>query len=94
MEGNIARNLMRLPQLMSVFGNSMAISHEVSGEIASALFAAKERSPEELDELKKIVFQIYSTLEQSAVEGRTTKQPSAAAATAAAIPSSKSSESI
>lgn len=42
----------------------MAISHELSGEIAAALFAAKERSPHELDGLKEIVFEIHSTLEQ------------------------------
>ena len=45
-------------------GNSMAISHELSSEIAAALFAAKERSPHELNDLKEIVFEIHSTLEQ------------------------------
>ncbi len=42
----------------------MAISHELSSEIAAALFAAKERSPHELNDLKEIVFKIHSTLEQ------------------------------
>ncbi len=41
----------------------MPISHELSGEIASALFAAKERSPEELKDLKEMVFEIHSTLQ-------------------------------
>jgi hypothetical protein len=42
----------------------MAISHELSSEIADALFAAKERSPRELNDLKEIVFKIHSTLQQ------------------------------
>jgi hypothetical protein len=43
---------------------SMAISHELSSEIAAALFTAKERSPRELNDLKEIVFKIHSTLQQ------------------------------
>ncbi|MBA3515217.1 MAG: hypothetical protein H0T77_12685 [Pyrinomonadaceae bacterium] len=42
----------------------MAISHELSGEIATALFAAKERSPRELNDLKEMVFAIHATLER------------------------------
>lgn len=42
----------------------MSISHELSGEIAAALFAAKERSPRELNDLKDMLFEIHSTLEQ------------------------------
>jgi hypothetical protein len=42
----------------------MAISHELSSEIADALFAAKERSPRELNDLKEIVFRIHSALQQ------------------------------
>jgi len=42
----------------------MAISHELSSEIADALFASKERSPRELSDLKDIVFKIHSTLQQ------------------------------
>jgi hypothetical protein len=41
----------------------MAISHELSSEIAAALLTAKERSPGELDDLKKMLLQIHSTLE-------------------------------
>jgi len=48
----------------------MAISHELSSEIAAALFAAKERSPHELNDLKEIVFKIHSTLEQFSDEDR------------------------
>ena len=42
----------------------MAISHELSSEIATALFTAKERSPRELHDLKEMVLQIHFTLEQ------------------------------
>ncbi|MGH9970129.1 MAG: hypothetical protein ACREBG_20365 [Pyrinomonadaceae bacterium] len=42
----------------------MAISNELSSEIATALFAAKERSPRELSDLKDMVFEIHSTLQQ------------------------------
>ncbi len=42
----------------------MAIAHELSSEIATALFSAKERSPRELNDLKEVIFKIHSTLEQ------------------------------
>jgi hypothetical protein len=42
----------------------MAISHELSSEIADALFTGKERSPRELNDLKEIVFKIHSALQQ------------------------------
>lgn len=48
----------------------MAISHELSGEIATALFAAKERSPRELDDLKEMVFAIHATLERLGHDAR------------------------
>jgi hypothetical protein len=48
----------------------MAISHELSSEIAAALFAAKERSPRELNDLKEIVFEIHTTLERLTDEER------------------------
>ena len=44
----------------------MSISHELSGEIAAALFDAKERSPRELKDLKDMLFKIHSTLEELA----------------------------
>ena len=55
---------------VQVAGDSMAISHEISSEIAAALFAAKERSPHELNDLKEIVFKIHTTLEQFSDEDR------------------------
>ena len=51
----------------------MAISHELSSEIAAALFSAKERSPRELNDLKDMVFRIHSTLEQLSDEDRTAR---------------------
>ena len=42
----------------------MAISHELSTEIATALLAARERSPRELHDLKEMLLQIHSTLER------------------------------
>lgn len=48
----------------------MAISHELSGEIATALFAAKERSPRELNDLKEMVFAIHATLERLGDDAR------------------------
>lgn len=48
----------------------MAISNELSGEIATALFAAKERSPRELHDLKDMVFEIHSTLQRLAENAR------------------------
>lgn len=50
----------------------MAISHELSSEIATALFTAKEKSQSELLDLKEMVLQIHSTLEQLGDKANTT----------------------
>lgn len=50
----------------------MAISHELSSEIATALFTAKEKSESELLDLKEMVLQIHSTLEQLGDKANTT----------------------
>jgi len=42
----------------------MAISHELSSEIAAALFTDKERSPGEMNDLKEMVLQVHTALEQ------------------------------
>lgn len=42
----------------------MAISHELTSEIATALFSSKERSPRELSDLKDAIFKIHTALEQ------------------------------
>ncbi len=49
--------------VLASFGERMAISHEISSEIATALLAAKERSPHELHDLKEMLLEIHSTLE-------------------------------
>lgn len=48
----------------------MAISNELSSEVATALLAAKDKSPEELTDLKSLVLQIHSTLRQMELEAR------------------------
>ena len=48
----------------------MAISHELSSEIATALLAAKDRSPRELADLKEVLLRIHSTLQRLTDEAR------------------------
>ena len=48
----------------------MTISNELSSEVATALLAAKDRSPEELTDLRSLVLQIHSTLRQMDLEAR------------------------
>jgi hypothetical protein len=48
----------------------MAISHELSSEIATALLAAKNRSPRELEDLKEVLLLVHSTLQRLADEAR------------------------
>ena len=49
----------------------MAISNELSSEIAAALFASKERSPRELKDLRDMLFKVHSTLEELRKKGHT-----------------------
>jgi len=49
----------------------MAISHELSSEIAAALLAAKDRSPRELQDLKEVLLIIHSTLQRLTEAART-----------------------
>jgi hypothetical protein len=61
----------------------MAISNELSSEIAIALLSKKERSPEHLNDLKNILFEVHSTLQsltEAALRKRTDIRPSAKAA--------------
>ena len=41
----------------------MAISHEVSSEIAAAILERRDRSPNEMLKLKEMLLQVHSTLE-------------------------------
>jgi hypothetical protein len=54
----------------------MAISNELSSEIANAILAAKERTPGELDRLKEVVFQVHLTLQQMTREERAARHKS------------------
>ena len=61
----------------------MAISNELSSEIAVALLANQERSPEELNNLKVILLEVHSILQslnEEANRQRTEKALSAKAA--------------
>ena len=44
--------------------NAMAISHELSSEIAAALIAAKDKTPREREDLKATLLIIHSTLQR------------------------------
>jgi hypothetical protein len=58
----------------------MAISHELSSEIATALLTFKDRSPRELEELKETLLLVHSTLQSLSDEARAgrVKPPTAA----------------
>lgn len=47
----------------------MAISNELSSEIAAALLQEK-KSPKELEKLKEVVLEVHSTLQQMSREAR------------------------
>jgi hypothetical protein len=42
----------------------MAISNELSSDIANAILLSKDRSPTERDKLKKVIFEIHTTLQR------------------------------
>lgn len=48
----------------------MAISHELSSEIAMALLSAKDRSPRELEDLKQTLLLVHSTLQRLTDDSR------------------------
>jgi hypothetical protein len=63
----------------------MAISHELSSEIATALLAAKDRSPRELEDLKQTLLLVHSTLQRLTDDARAdSAKPQSAARQAAA----------
>lgn len=47
----------------------MAISNELSSEIAAAILAEK-KTPQELHQLKEIILQVHSTLQKMSNEAR------------------------
>jgi len=56
----------------------MAIYHELSSDIATAILSATKRSPRELDDLKKIVLQVHLALQQMTEEARNARRKPAA----------------
>ena len=62
----------------------MAISNELSSEIATAMLTARERSPEELSKLKKVLLEVHTALQSMTEEyrlERLNKAPEVKAAT-------------
>ena len=59
---------------MPDIGESMAISHELSSDIATAILSSKKRTPGELNDLKKIVLQVHSTLQQMTEDVRAARR--------------------
>jgi hypothetical protein len=53
-----------------LLAHRMTVSNELSSDIASAILAAKERSPRQLSELKEIVLRVHSTLQELAEKER------------------------
>ena len=49
----------------------MAISNELSSDIAAALIAANARKPDHLHELKEILIEVHSTLQRMTEQSRT-----------------------
>lgn len=50
----------------------MAISNELSSEIAAAILVEK-KTPQELDELKDVILRVHTTLQQMSEEVRETR---------------------
>jgi hypothetical protein len=61
----------------------MAISNELSSEIATALLTAKDRSPEELSRLKNVLLEVHTALQSMTEEYRSERENKAASAKAA-----------
>jgi hypothetical protein len=57
----------------------MTISNELSSEIAVALVAAKDKQAAEVNDLKKILLEVHSTLQKLTEQSRNTRAHSSAA---------------
>jgi hypothetical protein len=49
----------------------MAISNELTSDIAAALIAATDKRPDHLHELKEILIKVHSTLQRMTEQSRT-----------------------
>ena len=59
----------------------MAISNELSSEIAAAILAEK-KTPQELNQLKDIILRVHSALQKMSEDARTTRFKTRARSTA------------
>jgi len=57
----------------------MAISNELSSDIAVALIAAKAQQPDQLNDLKEILIEVHSTLQELTEQSRSVRSFSMAA---------------
>ena len=62
-------NLQKLHLDRSWFHLNMAISNELSSDVAVAILA-NEKSPQELEKLKDIILEVHSTLQKMSEETR------------------------
>jgi len=58
----------------------MAISNELSSDIAVALIAANAKKPDQLHQLKEILIKVHSTLQQMTEQSRIARRFSLAGA--------------
>ena len=56
----------------------MAISNEISSDIAAALIAANAKEPDHRYELKEILIEVHSTLQRMTEQARTSRSISLA----------------
>jgi len=61
--------LQKIPRADSVEPINMAISNELSSDVAVAILA-KKKSPQELEQLKDVILQVHSTLQKMSEETR------------------------
>ncbi len=61
-----------------LLAHRMTVANELSGDIASAILGANERSQRPLNELKEIVLKVHTTLQGMAEKERPRKKISAA----------------
>jgi len=52
---------------------NMTISNELSSEIAFALVTAKDKHPGKMDDLKKILLEVHSTLQRLTEQSRSAR---------------------
>ena len=61
--------LQKITPANSIEPINMAISNELSSDVAAALLA-KKKSPQELEQLKDVILQVHSTLQKMSEETR------------------------